>query len=139
MSKIKNISWGKWLIFSIGFIFIVHSAFLSTLSLFGTDTEAKVTSFRRAYGERNETFRNQYTFLYGYEFYVDGVLYSGTGQKISDSVYLKNDGNSFMHVKYLSCCPYINSDFEGIKTIINLFISLVIGIGLLWVSRKMER
>ncbi|MDP3313755.1 hypothetical protein [Lutibacter sp.] len=137
MSKFKNLPWGKWLILSIGIIFTVYGIFLLTLTFFGTDIEAKVTSYRREYGERNEMFRNQYTYLYGYEFYIDSVKYSGTGQNISDSVYLKNDGNSFMHVKYLSCCPYINSDFEGSKTTINLIISLVVGIGLVLVSRKM--
>lgn len=135
---LKNrVNFGKWLIAIIGSMFLIYSVFLLALTLFGTDVNAKVTSYRREYGERNEMFRNQYTYLYGYEFYVDGVKYSGTGQKISDSVYLKNDGNSFMNVKYFRCCPNFNSDFEGNKTLISLFIFLVVGIGLLLTSRKM--
>lgn len=130
-------NFGKWLIFSIGLLFTIYSLFLGSLTLFGTEINAKVTSYRQEYGERNEMFRNQYTYLYGYEFYVDGVKYFGTGQKISDSVYLKNNGNSYMQVKYLSCCPYFNSDFEANKTLTRIFIFLVVGMGLVLVSRKM--
>ena len=129
--------WGKWLIFTIGVIFLIYSIFLVTLSLYGTEIDAKITSYRRAYGERNETIRNQYTFLFGYEFQIEGKTYSGTGQKIGNSVFLKHTDNSYMKVKYLKCCPYLNTDYNGNKTILNGFITLGVGFLLLYFYRKM--
>lgn len=132
-----RVNFGKWLIFSIGLLFIFYSFFLGSLALFGIEVNAKVTSYRREYGERNETIRNQYTYLYGYEFNVEGKTYSGIGQRISNSVFLKHDNKMHMKVKYLQCCPFLNSNYEGTRTIFNLLISLVVGAGLVAVSRKM--
>lgn len=130
-------NFGKWLIIFIGSIFLIYSLFLGALALFGTDINAKVTSYRQEYGERNETIRNQYTYLFGYEFNVEGKTYSGTGQRISNSVFLKHDNKMQMRVKYLQCCPYINSVYEGYKTIIYLLVLVIVGVGFLAVSRKM--
>lgn len=130
-------NFGKWLIIFIGSIFLIYSLFLGALALFGIDINAKVTSYRQEYGERNETIRNQYTYLFGYEFNVEGKTYSGTGQRISNSVFLKHDNKMQMRVKYLQCCPYINSVYEGYKTIIYLLVLVIVGVGFLAVSRKM--
>ena len=130
-------NFGKWLILFVGSIFLIYSLFLGTLTLFGTEINAKVTSYRQEYGERNETIRNQYTYLFAYEFNVEGKTYSGTGQRISNSVFLKHDNKMQMRIKYLQCCPQFNSDYDGNKTVLNLFILMIVGIGLLLVSRKM--
>ena len=133
----KN-KWGKWLILSIGIIFILYSVFLGSLVLFGTETKAKITSYRQEYGERNEAIRNQYTYLYGYEFEYQGKTYSGTGQKIGNSVFLKNDGNSFITIKFLPSIPQLNTAYEEKRTVINMAITIVIGLGLLYATKKME-
>lgn len=117
----------------------MYGLFLGVLLSFGDDVTARVTSYRREYGERNETIRNQYTYLYGYEFMVNGKKYSGTGQRIGNSVYLKPGNSTFMHVKYLPCCPYLNTDTEGNKTMLNMLISLLVGIGLIRVSTRMTK
>lgn len=133
----KN-KWGKRLIFAIGLLFTLYSIFLGSLSLFGTETKAKVTSYRQQLGERDETIRNQYTYLFGYEFEYQGKTYQGTGQKIGNSVFLKNDGNSFMTIKFFPFFPQLNTAYDGNKTLINMAISLVIGLGLLYTTTKME-
>lgn len=130
-------NFGKWLIFSIGFLFTSYSLFLGTLTLYGSEINAKVTSYRQEYGERNENIRNQYTYLFGYEFNVDGKTFSGTGQRIGNSVFLKHNNKMQMKVKYLRCCPQFNSAYDGNKTLLNSLISMIVGIGLLLVSRKM--
>lgn len=101
-----------------------------SLNIFGISTHAKITSYRQEYGERNETIRNQYTYVYGYEFDVNGNIYSGNGQRISNSVYLKSNNNQMIVVKYLKCCPYFNHSYESesnVKSIvIFLFLSLLL-------------
>ena len=134
--KGKN-KFGKWLIFSTGFIFVVYFFFLLVLVLFGDNKLAAITSYRQEYGERNETIRNQYTYEFAYEFTVNGKNYTGTGQKIGSPVFLKPSAGATISIKYLKCCPMINSHFEGRKTWINLLISLMVGIMLFWFSRKM--
>lgn len=133
----KN-KWGKWLILSIGLIFTLYSIFLGSLVLFGAETKAKITSYRQEYGERNEAIRNQYTYLFGYEFEYQGKTYSGTGQKIGNSVFLKNDGNSFITIKFLPSIPQLNTAYEEKRTVINMAITLVVGLGLLYATTKME-
>lgn len=130
-------NFGKWVIFSIGLLFTSYSLFLGTLTLYGSEINAKVTSYRQEYGERNENIRNQYTYLFGYEFNVDGKTFSGTGQRIGNSVFLKHNNKMQMKVKYLRCCPQLNSVYEGNKTVLNLLILMFVGIGLLLISRKM--
>lgn len=134
--KEKN-KFGKWLIFSVGFIFVVYFFFLLALVIFGENKLAVITSYRQEYGERNETIRNQYTYEFGYEFTVNGKIYSGTGQKISSPVFLKSVPGKNISIKYLQCCPMINSHVEGRKTWINMLISLVVGMVLFWFFRKM--
>ena len=135
---LKNRSnFGKWLIAIVGAMFLIYSVFLLALTLFGTDVNAKVTSYRQEYGERNETIRNQYTYLFGYEFEANGKKYSGTGQKIGNSVFLKHNDTMFMKVRYLPSYPFLNAAYDGNKTHLNLLISLIVGIGLLLTSRKM--
>lgn len=131
----KN-KWGKWLILSIGIIFILYSIFLGSLTLFGSETNAKITSYRQEYGERNETIRNQYTYLFGYEFEYEGKTYYGNGQKIGNAVYLKNDGNSFITIKFLPSIPQLNTAYEEKRTVINMGITIVIGLGLLYATKK---
>lgn len=128
--------WGRWIIFSVGLIFSIYSIYIFALVIYGEDVQAKVTSYRQEYGERNEMIRNQYTYVYGYEFFVDGKMYTGTGQLISDSVFLKNSQNHFMQVKYLKCCPYLNTYFRGTKTLLNGGISLFIGLLLFYFFKR---
>ncbi|MDD3721981.1 MAG: hypothetical protein PHW92_05780 [Lutibacter sp.] len=137
MKTSNRSNFGKWLIAIIGVIFLIYSIFLLALTLFGTDVNAKVTSYRREYGERDEVFRNQYTYLFGYEFEVNGEKYSGTGQRIGNSVFLKQNDTMLMKVRYLPSFPFINSAYDGNKTHLNLLISLIVGVGLLLTSRKM--
>ena len=137
MALKNRINFGKWLIIFVGLIFLIYSLFLSALTLFGTDINATVTSYRQEYGERNETIRNQYTYLFSYEFNVEGITYSGTGQRISNPVFLKHTNKMQMRVKYLQSLPQFNSAYYGNKTTLNLFISMIVGIGLLIVSKKM--
>ena len=133
----KN-NFGKWLIFSIGLLFTFYSFFIGSLALFGTETKAKLTSYRQQLGERDETIRNHYTYVFGYEFEFKGKTYSGNGQKIGSPVFLKNNGNSFITVKFLPSIPQLNTAYDGEKTLINMVISLIIGLGLLYATTKME-
>jgi hypothetical protein len=133
--KKKRFAAGKIIIGFTGLLFLFYSFFLAALWLAGTPTQAKITSFRREMGERNETIRNQYTYVYAYEFNVAGKTYSGNSKKIQDSVFLKNDGKTFIKVHYLKCCPFLNCpeiDFTphyklliyfGIAVILFLFVS----------------
>jgi len=137
MKKKKNNKFGKWLIFSVGLLFVVYAFFLLTLVLFGESKQATLTSYRQEYGERNETIRNQYTYEFAYEFTVNGKTYSGTGQKIGSSVFLKPGPDATISIKYLRCCPFLNSHVEGRKTSINILILLAVGVVLFLFFRKM--
>ena len=132
----KN-NFGKILITSVGIIFLIYTIFLFVLNFFGNNANARITSYRQEYGERNETIRNQYTYVFGYEFEVNGKKYSGNGQKISDSVFLKSDGKTTISIKYLKCCPALNTAYDGNKTLLNILISLGVATLLLYFSRKM--
>jgi hypothetical protein len=133
--KKKRFTAGRIIIGITGSLFLFYGIFLAALWLAGTPTQAKITSFRREMGERNETIRNQYTYVYSYEFNVAGKTYSGNSKKIQDSVFLKNDGNTFIKVHYLKCCPFLNGpeiDFTpqyklliyfGIATVLFYFVS----------------
>jgi hypothetical protein len=134
----KSINFGKVLIFIIGFLFAFYSIFMAGLALFGTETTAKITSYRRQLGERDETIRNQYTYLYGYEFNYKGKTYSGNGQKVGSPIVLKNRGNSYVKIRFFPSIPQLNSSFDNEKTIWNIGISFVIGIGLMFITKKME-
>jgi hypothetical protein len=138
MDTKKNINFGKVLIFIIGLLFTLYSIFLTSLALFGAETNAEITSYRKQLGERDETIPNQYTYLYGYEFNYKGKTYSGTGQQIGSPIVLKNEGNSYIKVRFSPLFPQLNSAFNGKKTILNLGISLVIGIGFMLITKKME-
>lgn len=135
--KRKSGKAGKWLIFSVGLLFALYTAFLLVLHVFGTGTQARLTSYRQEYGERNETIRNVYTYEFGYEFTVDGKTYSGTGQKTGSPVFLKPTKETTIAIKYLSCCPYLNTASNGKKTWINILIMALVSVVLFWFSRKM--
>jgi len=133
--KKKRFTAGRIIIGITGFLFLFYGIFLAALWLAGTPTQAKITSFRREMGERNETIRNQYTYVYAYEFTVAGITYSGNSKKVQGPVFLKNDGNSFIKVHYLKCCPFLNgpeTDFTpqyklliyfGVATVLFYFVS----------------
>lgn len=106
--KKKHALAGKIIIGITGLLFLLYGIFLTTLWLAGTPTQAKITSFRREMGERNETIRNRYDYVYAYEFKVAGKTHSGNSKKVQDSVFLKNDGNTVIKVYYLKCCPFLN-------------------------------
>lgn len=133
----NKIHGGKLLIFSIGLLFVLYALYIGSLLFFGTETSAKITSYRQEYGERDETIRNQYTYLYGYEFTYKGRVYSGTGQNIGDSVYLKNKQNHFLRIKFFPAFPQFSTSFEGTKSYVNIIISAAVGIILIVFSRKM--
>ncbi len=132
-----KINWGKIIIGSVSAIFLLYALLLISLYFFGVSTSAKITSYRQEYGERNETIRNQYTYLYGYEFEVNGKLCSGNGQRIGNSVYLKNNGTQTIPIKYLSCCPQLNQalDHSAVKS---LLIFMGIGLLLLYFASKIK-
>ena len=133
--KKKRFTAGRIIIGITGFLFLFYGIFLAALWSAGTPTQAKITSFRREMGERNETIRNQYTYVYAYEFTVAGITYSGNSKKVQGPVFLKNDGNSFIKVHYLKCCPFLNgpeTDFTpqyklliyfGVATVLFYFVS----------------
>lgn len=130
-------NFGKWLIFSISILFIVYASFLAMLLLIGVDKQATLTSYRQEYGERNEVIPNRYTYLFGYEFTVEGKTYYGTGQKVGSSVFLKPHNESTISIKYLSFCPYLNSHIEGKENWKSILIYLVVGLILFSFYRKM--
>jgi len=134
-----KINWGKIIVGSVGFIFMMYSILLLSLSLFGETTLAKITSYRQEYGERNETIRNQYTYVYGYEFEVDGKLFSGNGQRIGNSVYLKNTSNQKIQIEYLACCPHLNHATDKNKNIKQILITLVVSLGLFYFMSKLNQ
>lgn len=135
--KDKSGKAGKWLIFSVGLLFALYVSFLLVIQVFGTDIRAHLTSYRQEYGERNETIRNQYNYEFGYEFTVDGKTYSGTGRRISSPVFLKPGSNTTIPIKYLKCCPYLNSHVEGRKTWINILVMALVTAVLFWFFRRM--
>ena len=125
-------NFGKWLIFSVSMLFVIYASFLGVLVLFGEDKQATLTSYRQEYGERNEVIPNRYTYLFGYEFTVNGKTYYGTGQKVGSPVFLKPSPESTISIKYLSFCPYFNSHIEGKKNWKSILIFLAGG---MWVIR----
>ena len=106
--KKKRSSAGKIIVGIIAALFLVYGCFLGILWIAGTKTQAQVQNFRREMGERNETIRNQYTYSYDYEFNVSGKTYTGNSKKVKGPVFIKNQGNSFITVHYLKCCPFLN-------------------------------
>lgn len=128
---------GKWLILSVAALFSVYAIFLLALQLFGEPTLAKLTSYRQEYGERNETIRNNYTYQLAYEFMVDGKKYTGTGQRIASSVFLKPSENATIKVRYLPCCPKFNYYTEGKKDRTSIAIYFAVAGVLFWFFRRM--
>ena len=129
--KSKNAKIGQLIIGSVALLFFLYGCFLALLWVAGQPVRAKVTSFRRELGERDETIRNKYTYVYSYEFSVDGQTYSGNSKKVQGPVFLKNDGNSFLTVHYLKCCPFLNSpeyDFKPwYKILIYFGVAFILG------------
>lgn len=135
-SNRKN-NFGKWLIFSVSMLFVLYAAFLGMLLLFGEEKQATLTSYRQEYGERNEVIPNRYTYLFSYEFTVEGKRYHGTGQRVASPVFLKPTPESTISIKYLPCCPHFNSHIEGKETWKSSLIFFGIGVVLLLFFRKM--
>ncbi|HPF49958.1 MAG TPA: hypothetical protein PK335_00215 [Draconibacterium sp.] len=135
--KSKSRKVGRWLIVGVSFLFTIYAVFLFVLMLFGENKQAKLTSYRQEYGERDETIRNQYNYEFAYEFTVGGKTYSGTGRRISSPVFLKLGSNSTIPIKYLKCCPYLHSHVESRKTWINILVTALVSLVLFWFSKKM--
>lgn len=119
---------GKIIIGTVAVLFLLYGCFLTILWLGGTKTQARVVSFRREMQERNETIRNQYTYAYYYEFMVSGKTYSGNSKKVQGPLFLKNDGNSFITVHYLACCPILNCPEGGFKPWFTILIYFSVGL-----------
>ena len=129
--KKKHPFLGKIIIGTTALLFFLYGCFLFILWIGGTSTQAHVLNFRRELGERNETIRNSYTYSYDYEFSISGKTYSGNSKKVQGPVFLKNQGNSYITVHYLKCCPSLNApetDFKPwYKISIYFGISMVLG------------
>jgi len=129
---------GRILMGAIAILFLGYGVMLTALFFFGTPIEARLTSYRRVQGERNEVIPNRYNFDFGYEFTVHGKHYSGTGRRVSDPVYLKPGPDATIAVKYLPCCPFISSDTEdgreGRRILVMLGVAFLLG----WFVRKMK-
>ncbi len=136
--KKKHFTAGKIIIGLTGSLFLFYGIFLAALWLAGTPTQAKITSFRREMGERDEAIRNQYTYVYAYEFNVAGETFSGNSRKIQGPVFLKNDGNSFIKVHYLKCCPFLNGPITDFTPQYKLLIYLGIAVILFYFVSKMK-
>lgn len=136
--KKKRFTAGKIIIGFTGLIFLFYGIFLAALWLAGTPTQAKITSFRREMGERDETIRNQYTYAYAYEFSTAGKTYSGNSKKVQGPVFLKNDGNSFIKVYYLKFCPFLNGPEADFTPKYKLLIYLGIAVILFYFVSKMK-
>ena len=136
--KKKRSPAGKIIIGITGSLFLLYGIFLAALWLAGTPIQAKVASFRREMGERDETIRNQYTYSYSYEFTVAGKSYSGNSKKVQGPVFLKNDGNSFIRVYYLKCCPFLNGPETDFSPQYKLLIYFGVATVLFYFLKKMK-
>lgn len=136
--KKKRSPAGKIIVGIVASIFLIYGCFLAILWLAGTKTQAQVQNFRRELGERNETIRNQYTYSYDYEFTVSGKKYSGNSKKVQGPVFLKNQGNSFITVHYLSCCPFLNCPETDFKPVYKIFIYFGVALVLGYFLKKMK-
>ncbi len=133
--KKKRSRTGKIIVGSVAFLFFLYGTFLCILWLAGTPKQARITEFRREMQERDETIRNKYTYAYSYEFAISGKTYSGNSKKVQGPLFLKNQGNSYISVHYLKCCPAINcprDDFKPwYKILIYFGVSAVLGVFIL--------
>ncbi|MDI9564524.1 MAG: hypothetical protein QM301_10115 [Bacteroidota bacterium] len=130
---------GRIVILLIGLLFLAYGLMLVSLLFFGISTEARLTCYRRQQGERNEVIPNRYTYHFGYEFTVDGKLFSGTGQRVAGPVYLKPGPGATIRVKYLPGCPFISTDTEYTKEGPRALLILVVAALLLGFSRVGRR
>ncbi|WP_372649058.1 hypothetical protein [Draconibacterium sp.] len=135
--KKKRSITGKIIIGSIALIFLTYGCFLSLLWLGGTKTQARVLNFRREMGERNETIRNQYTYTYDYEFTISGKEYSGNSKKVKGPLFFKNQGNTFITVHYLGCCPALNAPADDFKPWYKILIYFAVAIVLGYFIKRM--
>lgn len=129
---------GKILLAVIGLAFAIYALMLVVLMVAGTPTKATITSYRRSAGERNETIPNQYTYVFSYEFEVDGSKYTGNGQEVKPPIHVKNAGGSTISIRYLPGWPAINSPMEAELPLMSTAIFLTIGIGLLYVALGLQ-
>lgn len=133
-----KINWGKLILGSVGVLFTLYSFLIFSLDWMGMSTEARLTSYRRQYGERNEVIPNRYTYLYGYEFEVDGKTYVGNGQRVDGPAHSKLSGGETIRIKYLSCCPFFNQAEEVTEFEWSALVFLGIGLGLITVAYKIK-
>lgn len=136
--KKKRSPAGTIIVGIVASIFLLYGCFLGILWVAGTKTQAQVQNFRREMGERNETIPNQYTYSFDYEFTVEGKAYSGNSKKVQGPVFLKNQGNSFIMVHYLSCCPFINCPETDFKPWYKIFIYFAVALVLGYFLKKMK-
>ncbi|GAB2480812.1 MAG: hypothetical protein EP311_08400 [Cytophagales bacterium] len=133
-----KIPWGKVLLVAIGGLFTLYSALIFALNVAGISTEARLTSYRQEYGERDETIRNQYTYLFSYEFEVEGKTYFGNGQRVAGPGHLKLSGDEKIRIRYLPIWPYLNqAEDKGFDWVAVLY--LAIGLGLSTLGFRKEK
>lgn len=136
--KKKRSPAGKIIVGTVALLFLLYGCFLGTLWLAGTKAQAQVKNFRREMGERDETIRNKYTYSYDYEFTVKDKTYSGNSKKVQGPVFLKNQGNSFITVHYMSCCPFLNCPETDFKPWYKIFIYFGVALVFGYFLKKMK-
>ncbi|MBN2794267.1 MAG: hypothetical protein JXR88_02590 [Clostridia bacterium] len=112
----------------IGLLMIIYFVGGPILYWVGDETFANVTSFRREGGEMDIAIRNTYKYGIGYEFTVNGQLFSGTSTVIGDSIYVKGSDQWTIVVKYLKSFPKINLPKDDTKFSIGNVIGTLLGL-----------
>ncbi len=107
MNLIKKYFW-RVLISLIGLSLIINPMFFTALGMIGQTTNGTITSYRRILGERPEAIPNQYTYRLGYQFFINGIEYSGSTTVIGSPLFMKPDGISVILIKYLEKAPYLS-------------------------------
>ena len=126
---------GKLIVFSVIVLFLAYSFFLLTLRFFGTTTTATILNFRYENFERDETIRNQYTFVYDYRFSVSGKEYEGRSRVIKEPVVLKNSG-TIIPIRYLKCCPLLNAPVRDFTPFYKPVIYILVAGVLFWLQKQ---
>lgn len=135
-----KIHWGKVILVGVGTLFTLYSVLIFALNVAGISTEARLTSYRQEYGERNETIRNQYTYLFSYEFEVDGKTYFGNGQRVAGPEHLKLSGNEKIRIRYLAIWPYLNqAEEKGFDWVAVLYLGIGLGLSSLGFRKEKKR
>ena len=134
----KRFPIGKWIVGITGMLFVLYGIFLTSLWLIGTPKQAKITSYRMESGERDETIRNSYTFVYAYEFSVNGKTFSGNSRDIKSPIHVKNSGYSTLKIHYLGCCPFLNCPVSDFSPKYKLLLYFGLGMLFLYFLKKMR-